>query len=43
VAQASRLFDIPEDVCRHLLGTLVEQRAIHMRSDGRFVAATPLT
>jgi hypothetical protein len=37
--QASRLFGIPRDVCRRLLANLVQESAIHMRPDGRFVKA----
>ena len=37
VAQASRLFDLPQDVCGRLLGALAEQGTICWRPDGRFV------
>jgi DNA-binding GntR family transcriptional regulator len=39
--QASRLFGIPRDVCRRLLANLVQESAIHMRPDGRFVKVIP--
>jgi len=36
--QASRLFDVPLDVCGRLLSTLAQEGAINVRPDGRFVA-----
>jgi hypothetical protein len=35
--QASRLFDVPRDVCGRLLASLAQQGAIYVRPDGRFV------
>jgi hypothetical protein len=35
--QASRLFDLPQDVCGRLLASLAQQGAIYIRPDGRFV------
>jgi hypothetical protein len=40
--QASRLFDIPRDVCGRLLVCLVQEGAIYLRSDGRFVGLAPV-
>lgn len=37
VEQAARLFDVPRDVCGRLLGVLVQQGALYVRPDGRFV------
>lgn len=36
--QASRLFQVPPDVCVRLLTSLAKQGVIQMRPDGRFVA-----
>ena len=36
--QASRLFQVPPDVCARLLTSLAKQGVIQMRPDGRFVA-----
>lgn len=36
--QASRLFQVPPDVCGRLLNSLAQQGVIQMRPDGRFVA-----
>ena len=36
VAQASRLFDIPEDVGQRLLGGLVEEGLLRVTRDGRY-------
>ena len=36
--QASRLFDVPPDVCPRLLASLAELGVIHIRPDGRFIA-----
>jgi hypothetical protein len=35
--QASRLFDVPQDVCGRLLASLAQQGTIYVRPDGRFV------
>jgi len=40
--QASRLFGIPRDVCGRLLTRLVQEGAIYLRSDGRFVGLAPV-
>lgn len=39
--QASRLFDVPQEVCGRLLASLAQQGAIYLRPDGRFVALNP--
>ena len=36
--QASRLFQVPPDVCGRLLTSLAQQGVIQMRPDGRFIA-----
>jgi hypothetical protein len=36
--QASRLFDVPPDICGRLLASLEKQGAIQVRPDGRFIA-----
>lgn len=36
--QASRLFDVPPDMCGRLLSALAQEGAITVRPDGRFVA-----
>ena len=36
--QASRLFDVPPDMCGRLLESLAKQGVIHLRPDGRFIA-----
>jgi len=41
--QASRLFDVPRDVCGRLLTCLAREGAIYLRSDGRFVGLAPAT
>ena len=40
--QASRLFDVPPEICGRLLASLANQGVIRIRPDGRFIAlATP--
>jgi hypothetical protein len=36
--QASRLFDVPPDLCARLLESLAQQGVIYVRPDGRFIA-----
>ncbi len=38
--QASRLFDVPPDLCARLLASLAQQGVIQIRPDGRFIALT---
>lgn len=36
--QASRLFDVPPEICGRLLASLAKQGVIQVRPDGRFIA-----
>jgi hypothetical protein len=36
--QASRLFDVPPEICGRLLESLAQQGVIQLRPDGRFIA-----
>jgi hypothetical protein len=36
--QASRLFDVPREICGRLLDSLAKQGVIQVRPDGRFIA-----
>lgn len=38
--QASRLFDVPPEICERLLDSLAKQGVIQLRPDGRFIALT---
>ncbi len=37
--QASRLFNVPRDMCGRLLASLAQEGVINVRPDGRFIAA----